>query len=84
MESLGQSATEDNVKKMVGTVDENGDSFIDIKEFMELNFKRVDAVTVTDDLRNAFLVYDLDNNKLISVEELQKIQRRLGEYCSLE
>ncbi|KAF6149601.1 hypothetical protein GIB67_011210 [Kingdonia uniflora] len=84
MESLGQSATEDALKKMVGAVDENGDGFIDIKEFMELNFKGVDAATVTEDLRNAFLVYDLDNNGLISVEELQEIQKRLGEYCSLE
>ncbi|KAF6172535.1 hypothetical protein GIB67_007048 [Kingdonia uniflora] len=51
---------------------------------MELNFKGIDAVTITEYLINVFLVYDLDNNGLISAEELQKIQRRLGEYCSLE
>lgn len=83
MESLGHSATEDELQKMVKEVDADGDGFIDLDEFIELNTKGVDPVKVMEDLRNAFLIYDIDRNGSISPEELQAVLRSLGDENSI-
>ncbi|KAF6149599.1 hypothetical protein GIB67_011208 [Kingdonia uniflora] len=83
MASLGHAAIEDDLKKMVSEVDGDGDGYIDLEEFIELNTKGVDETNVLEDLRNAFSMFDLDNNGLISAEELQKVMRSLGDYCSI-
>ncbi|KAF8398937.1 hypothetical protein HHK36_014802 [Tetracentron sinense] len=83
MGSLGHSATEDELRKMVKEVDSDGDGFIDLNEFIELNTNGVDSVKVLEDLRNAFLIFDVDGNGSISPEELQKVLMSLGDVSSI-
>ncbi|XP_042497516.1 probable calcium-binding protein CML25 [Macadamia integrifolia] len=83
MGSLGHPTTEDELEKMIKEVDSDGDGYIDLNEFIELNTKGVDTVKVLEDLRNAFLIYDIDRNGSISPEELQTVLRSLGEETSL-
>lgn len=80
---LGHSATEDELQKMIKEADTDGDGFINLEEFIALNSKGVDPVKAMEDLRDAFLIYDIDRNGSISPEELQAVLRSLGEENSI-
>ena len=80
MGSLGHPATEEALKKMIVEVDTDGDGFIiDLDEFVELNTKGVDFDEAMENLKDAFSVYDMDGNGVISADELQKVMRSLGD-----
>ena len=79
MGSLGHLATEEALKKMIVEVDTDGDGFIDLNEFVELNTKGVDFDEAMENLKDAFSVYDMDGNGVISADELQKVMRSLGD-----
>jgi calcium-binding protein CML len=83
MGSLGHPATEEELEKMIREVDADGDGYIDLKEFVELNTKGVDSDEALENLKDAFSVYDIDGNGVISAEELLKVMRSLGDECSL-
>ncbi|KAL9265302.1 putative calcium-binding protein CML25 [Drosera capensis] len=83
MRSLGDDLTESELKIMIDEVDSDGDGFIDLKEFIELNTKGIDADDFEQNLREAFSVYDIDGNGSISAEELQQVLRSLGDNCSI-
>ncbi|MFS7935749.1 putative EF-hand domain pair protein CML [Helianthus anomalus] len=70
---------------MMKTIDTNSDIFIKLEEFA--GFCRANAGEEgegTKELREAFEMYDLNNNGLISASELQQILTRLGESCTVE
>ncbi|KAK1257649.1 putative calcium-binding protein CML25 [Acorus gramineus] len=50
--------------------DSDGDGFIDLGEFMELNTRDVDDAAALEDLREAFAVFDVNGDASISAEEL--------------
>lgn len=83
MGSLGQPATDEELRKMVREVDADGDGFIDLEEFVALNTKGVDHNEALANLRDAFSVYDIDGNGSISAEELHEVLRSLGDDCSI-
>ncbi|KAL6187533.1 hypothetical protein ACLB2K_038931 [Fragaria x ananassa] len=83
MGSLGHPATEDELRSMILEVDADGDGFIDINEFVELNTKGIDSAEAMQNLRDAFSVYDKDGNGSISAEELFEVLKSLGDECSL-
>ncbi len=83
MGSLGHPATEEELEKMIREVDADGDGYIDLNEFVELNTKGVDSDEALENLKDAFSVYDIDGNGVISAEELLKVMRSLGDECSL-
>ena len=83
MGSLGHKATEEELAKMIEVFDADGDGFINLQEFVELNTKEIDPEELLDNLREAFSVYDIDGNGSISAEELHKVMRSLGDDCSV-
>ena len=83
MGSLGHRPTEDELEKMIVEVDADGDGFIDLQEFIELNTKGIDSAELMENLKEAFSVFDVDNNGSITAEELQNVLSSLGEECSL-
>ncbi|KAL6192100.1 hypothetical protein ACLB2K_038487 [Fragaria x ananassa] len=70
MGSLGHPAMEDELRSMILEVYTNGDGFIDINEVMELNTKGINSADAMQNLKDAFSVYDIDDNSLISAAEL--------------
>ncbi|KAK1423137.1 hypothetical protein QVD17_18432 [Tagetes erecta] len=83
MGSLGHCPSNNELENMIKEVDADGDGFIDLHEFIELNTKDVDSNEVMENLKEAFSVFDIDKNGLISAEELQKVLGRLEEECTL-
>ncbi|KAK4706344.1 hypothetical protein R3W88_034106 [Solanum pinnatisectum] len=84
MASLGTAVTEKESIEMINEVDGDGDGFIDLREFIELNTKNIDSDEVMENLKDAFSVFDVDKNGSISAEELQKVMKSIGEECSLD
>ncbi|XP_016450675.1 putative calcium-binding protein CML25 [Nicotiana tabacum] len=84
MASLGNAVTEEESVNMIKEVDADGDGFIDLQEFIELNTKNIDSNDILENLKEAFSVFDVDKNGSISADELQNVMKSLGEECSLE
>ncbi|KAJ7942882.1 Calcium-binding protein [Quillaja saponaria] len=83
MGSLGQPATEEELQGMIREVDADGDGYIDLNEFIELNTKGVDSDEVLENLKDAFSVFDIDGNGSITAEELNMVLKSLGDECSV-
>ncbi|GFP83556.1 probable calcium-binding protein cml25 [Phtheirospermum japonicum] len=83
MGSLGHAVTDEELRIMIGGVDSDGDGFIDLQEFIELNTNDVGFDEVLENLKDAFQVFDIDKNGAISAEELQNVLKSLGEECSM-
>uniref|UniRef100_A0A7N2N8J1 EF-hand domain-containing protein n=1 Tax=Quercus lobata TaxID=97700 RepID=A0A7N2N8J1_QUELO len=92
--SLG---TTNEVEKIFNKFDKNGDGKISHDELNDV-LHALGSQTTSDEfymngsttpesstkeLREAFDLYDLDKNGLISANELQEVLRRLGEKCTL-
>ena len=67
---------------MLKNVDLNGDGEIDFEEFYAAMKK--DSITVTEELEEAFKVFDKDNDGFISPEELRSTMESMGETVSKE
>ena len=67
---------------MMEELDKNGDGFIDLKEFADFHCNDV-GNDESKELRDAFDLYDVDKNGLITAKELHDVLRKLGEKCSL-
>ncbi|CAN6678975.1 unnamed protein product [Malus baccata var. baccata] len=69
----------EEVQRIMTEFDKDGDGHIDIEEFAEI----INGGS-TKELRDAFDLYDLDKNGLISTSELHEVLKRLGQKCSLK
>ncbi|CAM6094646.1 unnamed protein product [Calypogeia fissa] len=82
LRSLGDDISDEDLQLMVDAVDIDGDGFIDLQEFIDLNKVAVDGAGTaarSDELRAAFHVFDVDNNNYISADELHQVLSRLGQ-----
>ncbi|KAI3963215.1 hypothetical protein MKX01_030345 [Papaver californicum] len=68
LSSLGYEATAEELEVMVKEVDSDGDRFIDLNEFLELN--RIDSEKQVKDIEEAFAI-------------LQKLLKTLGDESSI-
>ncbi|KAF7136238.1 hypothetical protein RHSIM_Rhsim08G0233600 [Rhododendron simsii] len=74
---------EEEVGRVMAEIDEDGDGFIDLREFTEFHRNGMSSSpdATNKELRNAFDLYDKNGNGLIS--ELHAVMKSLGEKCSL-
>ena len=76
MRSLGQHPTESELQDMINEVDEDGNGTIEFNEFLVMMAKKVKENESSDDIKEAFKVFDRDGDGYISAEEL-------GQVCSI-
>ncbi|KAL3701452.1 hypothetical protein R1sor_019474 [Riccia sorocarpa] len=85
MEKLGFETTDEEINSMVTSVDINGDGSVDFMEFANLYEALVTEQVMQgkdlyeeEDLREAFNVFDTDDDGFISPQELQAVLIKLG------
>ncbi|XP_063705577.1 calmodulin-A-like isoform X3 [Culicoides brevitarsis] len=79
MRSLGQRPTETELRDMVNEWDENGNGTIEFNEFLQMMSKKLTFSDGEDELKEAFRVFDKNNDGLISSSELRHVMTNLGE-----
>ncbi|KAJ0830883.1 putative EF-hand domain pair protein CML [Helianthus annuus] len=85
MKAIGSEISDEEVKQMMTNIDTDCDGFINLEEFE--GFFKGNAGDEDDgmkELHEAFELYDLNKNGLISSTELHQILTRLGEGCTVE
>ncbi|XP_061997085.1 probable calcium-binding protein CML27 [Rosa rugosa] len=78
---LGCEVKSEGVQAVMSEFDKDGDDHIDLEEFTKL----MNGSASSKDIRDAFDVFDLDKNGLISASELHEVLNRLGlgQKCSV-
>ena len=85
MRTLGHHVSENHLKEIMKLIDENGNGLIDFEEFTDMITKTKSLTDPEADLRDAFKVFDLDGDGLITAKELKLVMHSLGQdMTSLE
>jgi calmodulin len=79
MRSLGQNPTEAELQDMISEVDVDGNGTIDFPEFLNLMARKMKDTDSEEELKEAFRVFDKDQNGFISAAELRHVMTNLGE-----
>jgi len=84
MRSIGQNPTEDEVLELIMESDLNGDGTIDFKEFINMMRRKSADQDQTEDLKEAFKIFDKNKNGFIEMKELRTVTMTLGEKLTEE
>ncbi|CAD6570538.1 MAG: N-terminal acetyltransferase A complex catalytic subunit ard1 [Tremellales sp. Tagirdzhanova-0007] len=82
MRSLGQNPTQAELEDMINEVDADGNNSIDFAEFMTLMARKMHDTDSEEEIREAFKVFDKNNDGHISAAELKHVMTNLGEKLS--
>jgi calmodulin len=84
MRSLGHEPTEEELRDMVNEIDIDGNGTIELEEFVKMMSKKVQTDENEKELREAFQVFDKDQDGFISPYELRFVMQNLGERLTEE
>ena len=79
MRSLGQNPTESELQDMINEVDADGNGTIDFPEFLSMMARKMRDTDSEEEIKEAFKVFDRDNNGFISAAELKHVMISIGE-----
>jgi len=82
--NLNITIDEKALDKTIAEVDDNGNGEIDFNEFVVLMHSTPKSDKKIDELREAFKVFDLNNDGKISADELQLVLSKYGENVTKE
>lgn len=84
MRSLGQNPTEAELQDMVAEVDADGNNSIDFPEFLTMMARKMKDTDSEEEIKEAFKVFDKDNNGFISAAELRHVMSEPGTEAWLD
>lgn len=85
MKAIGSDTSDEEVGQMMTNLDTDKDGYISFQEFVGFcKANAGDEDGAMKELHEAFELYDLNKNGLISAAELHQILTRLGESCTPE
>merc|ERR1711881_588397 len=79
MRSLGQIPSEADLQDMINEVDADGNGTIAFPEFLTMMARKMKDTDSEEEIREAFKVFDRDNNGFISAAELRHVMTSIGE-----
>ncbi|KAL6637025.1 hypothetical protein ACP70R_024597 [Stipagrostis hirtigluma subsp. patula] len=79
MNSLGQNLTESELQDMINEVDADGNGTIEFHEFLTMMAHKVKDADSEEEIKEAFKLFDKDQNGYISAAELRHVMANLGE-----
>jgi len=84
MRSLGQNPTETELQDMINEVDVDGSGTVDFPEFLNMMAKKMENTDSEEEIREAFRVFDRENNGYIKSAELRFVLMNIGEQLTSE
>jgi Ca2+-binding EF-hand superfamily protein len=79
MTSLGFEAKNQTIYQMISDLDADGSGAIDFKEFLDMMTARMSDKDTREDIAKVFKLFDEDKTGTISIKNLRKVARELGE-----
>ncbi|CBI34166.3 hypothetical protein VitviT2T_021291 [Vitis vinifera] len=84
MKSLEHSTTKEELQTMMDEVDVDGNGTIEFGEFLNLMARKMKESEAEEELKEAFKVFDKDQDGYISANELRNVMFNLGERLTDE
>jgi|TARA_B110000902_G_C13909090_1_gene437538 Ca2+-binding EF-hand superfamily protein len=82
MQSLGFEAKNATIYQMIGDIDASGDGQIDFEEFLDMMTAKMSDKDSREDIQKVFALFDDDTTGKITLRNLQRVARELGETMS--
>ena len=79
MTSLGFEAKNQTIYQMISDLDEDGSGTIDFDEFLDMMTARMSDKDSREDIQKVFKLFDDDRSNTISIQNLRRVARELGE-----
>lgn len=79
MTSLGFEAKNQIIYQMISDLDADGSGQIDFEEFIRLMTARISEKDSRDDVRKVFNLFDDEKTGYISIKNLRRVAKELGE-----
>ncbi|KAI9144948.1 hypothetical protein BKA69DRAFT_1025103 [Paraphysoderma sedebokerense] len=79
MRALGFDVKKAEVLKIIRDYDKNGQGLIEFDDFNKVMTERILARDPIDEIRKAFALFDDDNTGKISIRNLRRVAKELGE-----
>merc|ERR1711865_1127620 len=79
MQSLGFEAKNATIYQMIGDIDKDGSGSIDFEEFLDMMTAKMSDKDTRADIAKVFELYDDDNTGKISLRNMKRVAKELGE-----
>lgn len=76
--ALGRQPTDNEVQSIINEVDSDGNGSIEGPEFCDVILRKLRDTNVEEELREAFRVFDKENQGYLSTTELKNVYTALG------
>ena len=84
MQSLGFEAKNQTIFQMISDLDKNKSGTIDFEEFLDMMTARMSDKDSREDIAKVFRLFDDDNTGQITLRNLRRVARELGETMTDE
>ena len=84
MQSLGFEAKNQTIFQMISDLDKNKNGTIDFEEFLDMMTARMSDKDTREDVSKVFRLFDDDNTGTITLRNLRRVARELGETMTDE
>mmetsp|Transcript_34668 Transcript_34668/g.75674 ORF Transcript_34668/g.75674 Transcript_34668/m.75674 type:complete len:171 (+) Transcript_34668:39-551(+) len=82
MQSLGFEAKNQTIYQMIADIDKDGDGSIDFEEFLDMMTAKMSDKDTREDIQKVFNLFDDDQTGKISLRNLKRVAKELGETMS--
>jgi centrin-1 len=84
MRALGFEPKKEEVKKMIADVDREGRGVVEFQDFLDLMTVKMAERDPREEILKAFRLFDDDNSGKITLKNLKRVARELGETMNEE
>ena len=79
MQSLGFEAKNQTIYQMISDIDKDGSGAIDFEEFLDMMTAKISDRDSKEDIAKVFSLFDADNKGSITLRDLKRVAKELGE-----
>merc|ERR1711965_1152258 len=84
MQALGFNPSSSEIAKMMKDIDTDGNATVEYEEFLEMMEGKMAGKDPVEEMKKAFALYDIDNKGKITVTDMMRVGKELGENLSKE